>query len=62
MKVLQRFRDKYDNKVIYNVGDNFFSYDEERIKDLVERGLIEGKMPSIEPIEEPKPRKKKKGD
>ena len=62
MKVLHRFRDKYDKKVIYNVGDDFFTYDEERIKDLIERGLIEGILPSVEPIEEPKPRKKKKGD
>lgn len=48
-KVISKFHDKYDLKKVYNVGDEFSSDDQERINDLINRGLIEGdKKPSID--------------
>lgn len=49
-KVIKPFRDKYNHKKIYRVGEGFISDDNERIKDLISRGLIEGvsdETPSI---------------
>lgn len=40
-RVKRVFRDKYTNK-LYTIGDNFATNDTERIKDLLNRGLIEG--------------------
>lgn len=40
-KVKRIFRDKYTNK-LYAIGDNFTSNENNRIKDLSARGLIEG--------------------
>lgn len=49
MKVISKFHDKYDLKKVYNVGDEFTSDNQERINDLVNRGLIEGdKKPSFD--------------
>ena len=48
-KVISKFHDKYDLKKVYQVGDEFSSDDQERIDDLVDRGLIEGdKKPSFD--------------
>lgn len=48
-KVISKFHDKYDLKKVYQVGDEFSSDDQERIDDLLNRGLIEGdKKPSID--------------
>jgi len=44
MKVLRKFRDKYNKDIIYQVGDEFISDDVERINDLISRGLIEGEI------------------
>lgn len=41
-KVISPFRDKYIPGKIYRVGDPFHSDDEKRIKDLLNRKLIEG--------------------
>lgn len=41
-KVIFPFRDKYNRQKIYRKGDLFHSDDEERIADLLNRGLIEG--------------------
>ena len=49
MKVIGKFHDKYDLKKVYEVGDEFSSDDQDRINDLIDRGLIEGdKKPSID--------------
>lgn len=49
MKVISKFHDKYDLKKVYNIGDEFTSDDQERINDLINRGLIEGdKKPSFD--------------
>jgi len=40
--VLKRFRDKFDHKTWYDVGDEQ-AFDESRVNDLVERGLAEVK-------------------
>lgn len=40
MKVARRFRDKYTGE-IYLPGDPFKSDDDRRLKDLLQRGLIE---------------------
>ncbi len=51
MKVLRKFRDKYNKDIIYQVGDEFISDDVERINDLISRGLIEGEIqPSFRSI------------
>jgi hypothetical protein len=48
-KVISNFHDKYDLKKVYNIGDEFSSDDQERINDLIIRGLIEGdKKPSFD--------------
>ncbi len=39
-KVIIKFRDKYNPRHFYNVGDIFESDDKNRIKDLFERKLI----------------------
>lgn len=44
MRVLRKFRDKYNKDIIYQVGENFVSDDIERINDLISRGLIEGEL------------------
>jgi len=41
-KVISPFRDKYNPRKVYQVGEPFHSDDEERIKDLLNRKLIEG--------------------
>lgn len=41
-KVLSPFRDKYNPKKVYQVGELFHSDEEERIQDLLNRKLIEG--------------------
>ena len=41
-KVIVPFRDKYNHQKIYQVGESFFSDDEKRIADLLDRKLIEG--------------------
>lgn len=40
-KVINRFRDKTNHQHYFDVGDNFTSKDKKRIKDLLERNLIE---------------------
>lgn len=40
-KVINVFRDKYTN-VRYKIGDNFTSDEPERVKDLLDRKLIDG--------------------
>lgn len=40
--VIEEFRDKYDLKKAFKVGDSFNSDEPERIKDLIARRLIEG--------------------
>lgn len=40
--VIEEFRDKYDLKKAFKVGDSFNSDEPERIKDLIARKLIEG--------------------
>ena len=48
-KVISKFHDKYNLKKVYYVGDEFSSDDQERINDLIDRGLIEGdKKPSFD--------------
>lgn len=48
-KVISKFHDKYDLKKVYHVGDEFSSDDQERINNLINRGLIEGeKKPSFD--------------
>lgn len=42
MRVLIPFRDKYNPERIYVPGDDFNSDEQDRINDLVKRGLIEG--------------------
>lgn len=51
VKVLSKFVDKYDFSQVYNVGDEVETFDDARIKDLVERGLVEveGKKEPKEP-------------
>ena len=44
MKVIRKFHDKYNLNIVYNIGDEFSSNEPDRIKDLIERGLIEGEM------------------
>lgn len=44
MRVLRKFRDKYNKDIMYQVGDEFLSDDVERINDLISRGLIEGEI------------------
>lgn len=41
-RVISTFRDKYNHQKIYQVGESFFSEDEKRIADLLDRKLIEG--------------------
>ena len=41
-KVIKEFRDIYDMSYIHKVGNPFESDDINRIKSLLERGLIEG--------------------
>jgi len=41
-KVISPFRDKYNLSKIYQVGETFESEDEVRIKDLLDRKLIDG--------------------
>lgn len=52
VKVLSKFVDKNDFSKVYNVGDEVDTFDEARIKDLVERGLVEveGKKDSKDPV------------
>lgn len=52
VKVLSKFVDKYDFSKVYNVGDEVETFDEARIKDLVERGLVEveGKKETKDPV------------
>lgn len=52
-KVLQHFRDKYNKRKIYKPGDKFISDDQERIRDLINRGLIEGELPEAPSINIP---------
>lgn len=42
MKVLKVFRDKYNPERIYRPDEEFTCDDQERINDLISRGLIEG--------------------
>ena len=51
VKVLSKFVDKYDFSKTYNPDDIVDSFDDARIKDLVERGLVEveGKKEPKEP-------------
>ncbi|MBC8588089.1 hypothetical protein [Paratissierella segnis] len=44
-KVIREFHDKYNLKIVYKVGDEFSSNEPDRIKDLIDRGLIEGDKP-----------------
>jgi hypothetical protein len=44
MKVIRKFHDKYNLNIVYNIGDEFSSNEPDRIKDLIDRGLIEGEM------------------
>lgn len=44
--VVAEFLDKYDNNIVYKVGDTV-DFDDERIKDLTERKLVSA-------VEEPK--------
>jgi len=46
-KVIREFHDKYNLKIVYKVGDEFSSNEPDRIKDLIDRGLIEGDKPSF---------------
>lgn len=46
-KVIREFHDKYNLKIVYKVGDEFSSNEPDRIKDLIDRGLIEGEKPSF---------------
>lgn len=46
-KIIREFHDKYDLKIVYKVGDEFSSNEPDRIKDLIDRGLIEGEKPSF---------------
>ena len=46
-KVIREFHDKYDLKIVYKIGDEFSSNEPDRIKDLIDRGLIEGEKPSF---------------
>lgn len=49
-KVIKRFRDKHTRKIILP-GDTFVCDENERIKNLLERGLIEGeKKPSFDAL------------
>lgn len=41
VKVLSKFVDKNDFSKTYNPGDIIYNFDEERITDLVSRGLVE---------------------
>lgn len=52
VKVLSKFVDKYDFSKVYNVGDEVDTFDEARIKELVERGLVEveGKKDTKDPV------------
>lgn len=40
-KVIKEFHDKYNLNKVYKVGEEFSSNDNRRIKNLLERGLIE---------------------
>jgi len=40
-RVIREFRDKYNLQKVYKAGDEFFSNEQKRIKNLLERGLIE---------------------
>lgn len=49
-EVVKRFRDKYTGELILP-GDSFMCDENERIKDLLERGLIEGEIkPSFDTL------------
>ena len=41
--VVKRFRDKFDHKTYYEVGQEL-EFDEERANDVIERGLAELKV------------------
>lgn len=60
VKVLRQFVDKHDFSKVYNVGDEVDTFDEARIKELVEKGLVEveGKKETKEDVE-PEPKKAK---
>lgn len=60
VKVLNRFVDKDDFSKEYKPGDVVESFDEARIKELVEKGLVEveGKKETKEDVE-PEPKKAK---
>ena len=47
--ILHKFVDKHDFSKVYNVGDEVDTFDEARIKELVEKGLVE-----VEGKKEPK--------
>lgn len=40
LEVIKRFRDKYNLEVIFEVGEKLEFDDEERVKDLIDRGLV----------------------
>lgn len=48
-KVIRRFRDKY-TRVIYHPGDTFASDEADRIRDLIQRRLIEGVVEELPPV------------
>lgn len=54
--VISKFADKYNKKMIYQVGDVFESDEQERINDLLDRGLITG---PANVLEKEKPTKKR---
>ncbi len=59
MKVLIPFRDKYNPERIYVPGEDFNSDEQDRIDNLVKRGLIEGVEDA--PFKGPKKNTVKKG-
>lgn len=57
VKVLSKFVDKNDFSKTYNPGDIIYNFDEERITDLVSRGLVETYEDKEEKSESPEEKK-----
>lgn len=53
-RVVQKFRDKDDYSKSYEIGDDVSHFDDERIEDLVSRGLIKsGAKEATDPESDP---------
>jgi phenylalanyl-tRNA synthetase beta subunit len=60
--VISKFADKYNKKNIFQVGDVFESDEQERINDLLDRGLITGPANALVKEKPTKKRNRKSKD